>query len=147
MARGCFSQPGSQGGRPLGIPGRDSPRPCGPASPAEPSEPQFWASEVLPSRTIVAPAGEQKLSGAPRSGSGRSAHRPLGGAPSRPTASAEVGVLRAGAAPGVPAPPARPPGGGRRRRQRAGWGRIGAALGVLQGAKINPAKDQVSRPK
>lgn len=84
MARGCFSQPGSQGGRPLGIPGRDSPRLCGPASPAEPSEPQFWASEVLPSRTIVAPAGEQKLSGAPRSGSGRSAHRPLAARPRAP---------------------------------------------------------------
>lgn len=35
------------------------------------------------------------------------------------------------------------------RRPSAGWVRpgSGAALGVLQGAKINPEKDQVSRPK
>lgn len=35
------------------------------------------------------------------------------------------------------------------RRRSAGWVRpgSGAALGVLQGAKINPEKDQVSRQK
>lgn len=47
-------------------------------------------------------------------------------------------------------PPRAPPPQrrGRRRGQQAGCGLgSGAALGVLQGAKINPAKDQVSRPK
>lgn len=50
--------------------------------------------------------------------------------------------------PGPPRSPRRRERRGRRRGQQAGCGLgSGAALGVLQGAKINPAKDQVSRPK
>lgn len=52
------------------------------------------------------------------------------------------------ARPGSPRAPRRRERRGRRRGQQAGCGLgSGAALGVLQGAKINPAKDQVSRPK
>lgn len=115
---GPGSCPGSEHGCPASHP-VTWPRPRRPRPPAAPPRPSILAAAGL-GITVPRAAGA--------GGRGRRASEACSARP--------------------PRAPRRRERRGRRRGQQAGCGLgSGAALGVLQGAKINPAKDQVSRPK